>query len=515
MEPETTTPDVLTCLRIVGLLLEALQSIHKTWIHGDISLDNLFVDGDLHLARPRGVFLLDFGSARPLDASGKTALIHTEDALYTTNVFSAPEINDFRQNGTPLQLTAAADVYSVGRLLRLLLNSEALCAIREGNAISLTLQMTDTNLCELDVDRSARPFLNELNGILRAAAEKDPAQRISVNDKLSSQMKNVRSSVFGQLNAIAAELDAAPDAGSSQSVVDRSAILAHYEQQSDSYPNDYTGDANFRTLISVLDLIKQGQQDAAEQTISSAIANLDAVRGRTASHRRLYADIRTDLAALQISLTSHGSTDTAVIRESISTLRSQMMQQTEDSDLITASCDDLIAAALRAGLNADYANLSELRSNAVEYIQLLSLSTSINDRTAQQPHLAQQIAQASALPDEEEVWQQIRTVYRSVFNGLRAELAASPLDGKADLLAKIDTTTKKYLSSQTLLSKFFVVANPMNAGLSASFPAWISILLALALDLSATAAAAAAANIRRHSSERMLTFTDAEQAPAA
>ena len=82
-------------------------------------------------------------------------------------------------------------------------------------------------------------------------------------------------------------------------------------------------------------------------------------------------------------------------------------------------------------------------------------------------------------------------------------------------MAKIDTTTKKYLSSQTLLSKFFVVANPMNAGLSASFPAWISILLALALDLSATAAAAAAANIRRHSSERMLTFTDAEQAPAA
>lgn len=336
-----------------------------------------------------------------------------------------------------------------------------------------------------------------------------------IQQKLSGQMKNVRSSVFGQLDAIAAELDAAPDAGSSQSVVDRGAILAHYEQQSDSYPADYMGDGNFRTLISVLDLIEQGQQNAAEQTIPSAIANLDAVRGRTASHRRLYADIRTDLAALQISLASHDSTDTAVIHESISTLRSQMMQQTEDSDLITASCDDLIAAALRAGLNADYANLSELRSNAVEYVQLLSLSTSINDRTAQQPHLAQQIAQAAALPDEEEVWQQIRTVYSSVFNNLRAELAASPLDGKADLLAKIDTTTKKYLSSQTLLSKFFVVANPMNADLSASFPSWISILLALALDLSATAAATAAANIRRHSSERMLTFTDAEQTHAA
>lgn len=207
VEPETTTPDVLTCLRIVGLLLEALQSIHKTWIHGDISLDNLFVDGDLHLARPRGVFLLDFGSARPLDASGKTALIHTGDALYTTNVFSAPEINDFRQNGTPLQLTAAADVYSVGRLLRLLLNSEALCAIREGNAISLTLQMTDTNLCELDVDRSARPFLNELNGILRAAAEKDPAQRISVNDMLTkinaliSRLTAVRSPLMENLSS--------------------------------------------------------------------------------------------------------------------------------------------------------------------------------------------------------------------------------------------------------------------------------------------------------------------------
>ena len=336
-----------------------------------------------------------------------------------------------------------------------------------------------------------------------------------IQQKLSSQMKNVRSSVFGQLDTIAAELDAAPDADSSQSVVDRDAILAHYEQQSDSYPADYMGDGNFRTLVSILDLIEQGQQDAAEQTISSAIANLDAVRGRTASHRRLYADIRTDLAALQISLASHDSTDTAVIRESISTLRSQMMQQTEDSDLITASCDDLIAAALRAGLSVDYANLSELRSNAVEYVQLLSLSTSINDHTAQQPHLAQQIAQAAALPDEEEAWQQIKTIYSSVFNGLRAELAASPLDGKADLLDKIDATTRKYLSSQTLLSKFFVVVNPMNAGLSASFPAWICLLLALALDLSATAAAAAAANIRRHSSERTLTFTDAEQTHAA
>lgn len=336
-----------------------------------------------------------------------------------------------------------------------------------------------------------------------------------IQQKLSGQMKNVRSSVFGQLNAIAAELDAAPDSNGSQSVVNRDAVLAHYEQQSDSYPADYTEDANFRTLISVLDLIEQGQQDAAEQTISSAIANLDTVRGRTVSHRRLYADIRTDLAALQISLTSHDSTDTAVIRGSISTLRSQMMQQMEDSDLITASCDELIAAALRAGLNADYANLSELRSNAVEYVQLLSLSTSINDRTARQPHLAQQIAQAAALPDEEEAWQQIRTIYSSVFNGLRAELAASPLDGKADLLDKIDTAAQKYLSSQTLLSKFFVVADPRNAGPSASFSAWISILLALALDLAATSAAAAAADIRRHSSEQMLTFTDAEQTHAA
>jgi len=195
-DEETTAPDVLTSLRIIKLLLEALQTIHKSWLHGDISLGNVFVDGDLHTGALRGVFLLDFGSARPLDVSGKTACIHSGQDLYTTNAFCAPEIDDFRQRGKALQLTAAADIYSVGHLLRLLLNGEALCAVREENELSLSIQMTDTDLGLLDVDGSARPVLDELNALLRAAAEKDPARRISGD------------SMLAQLNALIARLTA-------------------------------------------------------------------------------------------------------------------------------------------------------------------------------------------------------------------------------------------------------------------------------------------------------------------
>lgn len=142
-EPEgpgvTAVPHVLTTLRLIRLTLEALQTLHKTAIHGDISLGNLFVDGDLHRTDGdpysgvlRGVVFLDFGSARLLDVSGKkTAPILPTEDLYTTQAFCAPELQQGADSGEPFCLTPAADVYSVGVLLRFLLKKEAAAAWRE------------------------------------------------------------------------------------------------------------------------------------------------------------------------------------------------------------------------------------------------------------------------------------------------------------------------------------------------------------------------------------------------
>jgi len=356
-----------------------------------------------------------------------------------------------------------------------------------------------------------------------------------IRQKLSIQMKSTRNSVFGQLSDIESALPAETD--SRQTMVDADTVLSRYEQRAkENYPDDYANDANYRTLVYILDLIEQGQQDAAEQAISTAIANLDAVKPRTSRARNLCTDIRADLAALQVALTGSSSTDTAIIRESISTMRSQMMQQTEDSALLSENCDTLIDAVMRAGLNVDYASLSELRTTAAEYTQLLSLSTALYDHIAQQPHLAAQIAQADALSDEEESWRQVKSLYTEAFGTLRAELAASPLEDKADFMSKIDHATEAFLSNQTLLSKFFVVINPFHNvsfagstfgsiaasffgsllhGLSSSVPAYLSCLLALALDLAADAAASAAAKIRRHSPERLSTFSNDDQTRAA
>lgn len=206
-EPEgpgvTAVPHVLTTLRLIRLTLEALQTLHKTAIHGDISLGNLFVDGDLHRTDGdpysgvlRGVVFLDFGSARLLDVSGKkTAPILPTEDLYTTQAFCAPELQQGADSGEPFCLTPAADVYSVGVLLRFLLKKEAAAAWREWPA-RLAEELAPGKLYKTDVGHTAWPVLPELNALLRCAEEPDPAVRCTAQEMLEG------------INAILAKLNA-------------------------------------------------------------------------------------------------------------------------------------------------------------------------------------------------------------------------------------------------------------------------------------------------------------------
>ena len=184
-EPRSiAAPHVLTTLHLIRLILDALATLHKTALHGDISLGNLFIDGDLHTGTLRGAVFLDFGSARLLDApNGKTAPIPPSEKLYTTPLFCAPEIFTGARSGEPFCLTPAADVYSVGVLLRLLLRKEALAAYRKFPE-DLAEELKPTEIYPSDTVPSARPVLPQLNSILSAAAEPDPEKRISVAEML-------------------------------------------------------------------------------------------------------------------------------------------------------------------------------------------------------------------------------------------------------------------------------------------------------------------------------------------
>ena len=184
-EPRSiAAPHVLTTLHLIRLILDALATLHKTALHGDISLGNLFIDGDLHTGTLRGAVFLDFGSARLLDApNGKTAPILPSEKLYTTPLFCAPEIFTGVRSGEPFCLTPAADVYSVGVLLRLLLRKEALAAYRKFPE-DLAEELKPAEIYPSDTVPSARPVLPQLNRILSAAAEPDPEKRISAAEML-------------------------------------------------------------------------------------------------------------------------------------------------------------------------------------------------------------------------------------------------------------------------------------------------------------------------------------------
>ena len=107
---------LLSSLYILEQLLYNLEEIHKhNFIHGDLSLSNIFVKGSiLHQGI---VSLIDFGCARPLREDGYTDAL--QGTVMTTGEFSAPELKP----GNRIDITA--DLYSASRIfLHLLLHCD-------------------------------------------------------------------------------------------------------------------------------------------------------------------------------------------------------------------------------------------------------------------------------------------------------------------------------------------------------------------------------------------------------
>lgn len=182
-ELELAVPPVAAAVDAARCILSLLYRIHHGgYLHGDINLGNIFLLTDHTGGKITNAMTIDFGSARCL-VDGKTAPVQ-KNTLFTTPGFCAPEIEKGKLSDKLLQLTEKADVYSVGKLLRMMLYPEAAAAFREHRSLELWLR--GAALSEWDVyDSAVSPdVLRRLNEILTGAAEEEVDARSSVEEML-------------------------------------------------------------------------------------------------------------------------------------------------------------------------------------------------------------------------------------------------------------------------------------------------------------------------------------------
>lgn len=118
-------PGIHATAWILEEILIALKQVHDTrdpehpgmtgYYYGDLHNGNVyFTESDPKAGVIGRAHLMDFGSARELDENGETEELFAED-VFSTKGFRPPEM--FRKG--LFRLTAAADIYSAGRLLLL------------------------------------------------------------------------------------------------------------------------------------------------------------------------------------------------------------------------------------------------------------------------------------------------------------------------------------------------------------------------------------------------------------
>lgn len=172
------SPYVATC--IIEQLLKSLKDIHAAkYLHGDISDGNFFMlgcdsaRGDIGIGQ-----LLDFGNALKLDSYGKTEPI---DYVFSTDSYGAPEIFE-RKN--PIQLTRAADIFSIGCLMVYLFKGFEYKKIYNRNVLgnfSVDTYIPLTTVMSRGYHREAALVFRK---ILDKALRRDPLQRYQTADKM-------------------------------------------------------------------------------------------------------------------------------------------------------------------------------------------------------------------------------------------------------------------------------------------------------------------------------------------
>lgn len=177
-------------LQIMDTVLDAYSGLHEDgFLHGDCQVSNLFL-----LQSGRGnqsvgtACILDFGSARELGSDGYTAPV--TDEIFSTDGYCAPEL--LFPPETPLRLTAAADVWSLGFLFLNLLTDRDLTGM-DGITEFLLLhpeekRLTETEIAELGCSPAQAHLINS---ILDQTLSNRPDDRYSTAGALRADIRKL------------------------------------------------------------------------------------------------------------------------------------------------------------------------------------------------------------------------------------------------------------------------------------------------------------------------------------
>lgn len=335
-------------------------------------------------------------------------------------------------------------------------------------------------------------------GVNRAYTELLP----KVQKETAAQLDDLRTTVFSELDALEAAADAegAASSGNISTATDAEALKSRYAQQQRRYTDGYEDDIMFQNLLTAAALVHSGDAQNARLLIEQSVGALDGLidMAATSKQKAFYRDIRTDFNALSVSLGVQENTGAAAVSAGAKAMRSALMQGTLDTGALREDADALVAQAMAVELPIGTAKLAILRDSVLDYASLVELNTSLKAHQAEQPALAQRLAAAGAAEDDQQALEAVQTVWREELEGLRAEIAASPLSNREEHLTTLDNLTGTYLKTErNAIQTTWAVLHIKQVGIRNALPAIISLILAAMLDLAASAAFQSAKELRR------------------
>ena len=319
----------------------------------------------------------------------------------------------------------------------------------------------------------------------------------------AAQLDDLRTTVFSELDALeaaAADAEGAASSGNIFTTTDAEALNSRYAQQTSRYPKGYENDIMFQNLLTAAALVHNGDTQNARLLIEQSVSALDELVDIAATGRQkaFYRDIRTDFNVLLVSLGVQENTGAAAVSAGAKAMRRALMQGTLDTAALRADADTLVAQAMAVELPIDTAKLAILRDSVLDFAALVELNTRLKEHQAEQPALAQRLAAAGAAEDDQQALEGVQTVWREELEGLRAEIAASPLANRDKHLTALDKMTSVYLQKErNSIQTTWAVLHIQQVGIRNALPAIGSILLAALLDLSASTAVKSAKELRR------------------
>jgi hypothetical protein len=317
----------------------------------------------------------------------------------------------------------------------------------------------------------------------------------------AAQLDDLRTTVFSELDALEAAADAegAASSGNIFTTTDAEDLKSRYAQQTSRYPKGYENDIMLQNLLTAVTLVHSGDTQNARLLIEQSVSALDGLvdMAATGKQKAFYRDIRSDYNALGVLVSLQENTGAAAVSAGAKAMRSALMKGTLDTGALRADADTLVAQAMAAELPIDTAKLAILRDSVLDFAALVELNTRLKEHQAEQPALAQRLAAAGAAEDDQQALEGVQTVWREELEGLRAEIAASPLSNHEDLTT-LDKMTSVYLQKErNSIQTTWAVLHIQQVGIRNALPAIGSILLAALLDLSASAAFKSAKELRR------------------